>query len=328
MRLVQIISLCAVLVACAEDPSSPVVHASPATAEPIAHEAELLRLTLTPASRQRLGIETVRITERTFQAHRQVSGEIVVPPLVSSGVPTGSTTNFQQLAALQVAADADVEKAQAQVDLAQRTLNRARVMMREEVGSQRAIDESVAALATAQATLTAAQRQRDLLGPTVDTLNRQSTLWVRASVFSADLDGLNRDAAASVSPLGERSRSSPASPVEAPPSANSAAGTVDIYYELADGEAHFFVGQRVAVDIRIEAALAGPGVPIAAVVRDIYGGEWAYQNIAPDTYVRRRIEVAAEQDGHAILGRGLAAGDEIVAAGAAELFGIEFGAAH
>ena len=301
---------------------------APATAELIAHEAELLRLTLNPESQQRLGIETVRTTAQTFHAYRQVSGEIVVSPLVRSGVPTGSTTNFQQLAALQVAAEAEVVKAQAQAELAQRTRDRAEAMMREEAGSQRALDESAAALTIAQAALVAAQRQRALLGPAVAALDQHSALWVRASVFSADLDRLERDAPALVHALGDAGRSSQAHPVEAPPSANSAAGTVDIYYELPESEARFLVGQRVAVDLRVDRAIAGPGVPLAAIVRDIYGGEWVYQKTAPDTYVRQRIEVAAEHDGSAILRRGPGPGAEIVVAGAAELFGMEFGAAH
>lgn len=328
MRQPLLILVYILLTACSEGTSLPVTHAAPADAAPIVHETELLRLTLTPESRRRLGIETVRISEQTSQAYRHIGGEIVVPPLMPIGIPTDSTANLQQLAGQQVAADAEVEKAQAQLDLARRILNRAQALMREKVGSQRASDEAVASFATAQAALVAAQQRRGLLGPSVDVLNRQDILWVRAPIFSTDLDAMQRDAPALIRPLGNRSRIIEARPASAPPSANSAAGTVDFYYELEEGEARFRVGQRVAVEIPIVGTVAGFGVPSSAIVRDIYGGEWVYQMTATDTYVRRRIEVATERNGLAILGRGLAVDNEIVTIGASELFGIEFGAAH
>jgi multidrug efflux pump subunit AcrA (membrane-fusion protein) len=67
-------------------------------------------------------------------------------------------------------------------------------------------------------------------------------------------------------------------------------------------------------------------VPRTAIVIDIYGGEWVYVQSAPQAYERRRIEVAAIRGTYAMLARGLKPGDKIVTAGAAELFGSEFGA--
>ena len=67
-------------------------------------------------------------------------------------------------------------------------------------------------------------------------------------------------------------------------------------------------------------------VPASAILRDIYGGEWVYVRSAPRAYERRRIEVGAFSNGQALLSRGLARGDQVVTAGAAELFGAEFGA--
>ena len=69
-------------------------------------------------------------------------------------------------------------------------------------------------------------------------------------------------------------------------------------------------------------------MPSAALLRDIYGGEWVYQKTAANTFVRQRVEVASESDGRALLARGLVSGAEVVTDGAAELFGTEFGAAH
>lgn len=314
------------LAGCGEQAAKP--PAPPAHAETIAHESELLRLTLTPQAQQRLGIEVVRTGGGSATATRQVAGEIVVPPISANGVPVNSTTNLQQVGSQQAAADAELARATAQARLARIALNRAESLVREEAGSVRARDEAAAALAAAQAALGAARQQRRLLGPAVATLGSQPVLWVRASVFGSDMGDVRRDAAATVRTLGEGGAQRAARPVQAPPSANTAAGTVDLYYAIDNRDRAFRVGQRVAVDLPLARQTQGLSVPSAAILRDIYGGEWVYQKTAPDTFVRQRIEVASESGGRALLARGLAPGAQVVTAGAAELFGTEFGAAH
>ena len=51
-----------------------------------------------------------------------------------------------------------------------------------------------------------------------------------------------------------------------------------------------------------------------------------YENLAPQVYTRRRVEVLHVVNSLAVLGRGPAAGAKVVSAGAMELFGTEFGA--
>ena len=323
----QILLIAPILLAgCGSDPSKP--PAPPSHAELIAHETELLKLTLTPQAQQRLGIGLARVGEGSASARRQVAGEIVVPPTSANGVPVNSTTNLQQIGSQQAAADAELARASAQARLAQITLNRAEGLVREEAGSIRARDEAAAALAAAQAALGAARQQRQLLGPSVASLGSQSTLWVRASVFGSDIGNVRRDGAATIRPLGTNGSPRLARPVQAPPSANTNAGTVDLYFAIDNRDRAFRVGQRVSVDLPLAGQTQGLSVPSAAVLRDIYGGEWVYQKTAANTFVRQRIEVASESDGRALLARGLVSGAEVVTTGAAELFGTEFGAAH
>ena len=66
-------------------------------------------------------------------------------------------------------------------------------------------------------------------------------------------------------------------------------------------------------------------VPWSAVMHDINGGTWVYENIAPQQYARRRVDVRRVVDGRAVLARGPAIGAKVVTAGAAEIFGTEFG---
>lgn len=312
--------------ACSDPASKPSVP--PAHAELIAHESELLRLTLTPQARQRLGIVTMRVGGGSAARVRQVSGEIVVPPITADGVPTNSLTNLQQVGSQQAVADGEVARTQAQARLARIALTRAEALVREEAGSLRARDEAAAALAAAQAALGAARQQRRLLGPSVATLGDQSTVWVRASVFASDVGGVVRGAEAMVRPLGMAGAAHGARPVQAPPSADTAAGTVDLYYAIGNRDRAFRVGQRVAVDLPLAGRTQGLSVPSSAVLRDIYGGEWVYRATGKDTFVRQRIEVASESGGQALLARGLEPGAHVVTVGAAELFGTEFGAAH
>ena len=315
------------LTACGAEPSKPPAG-PPAHAEVIAHESELLKLTLTARAQQRLGIGLARIGSGSASAQRQVAGEIVVPPSSTNGVPVNSLTNLQQIGSQQAAAEAELARASAQARLARIALGRAESLVREEAGSVRGRDEAAAALAAAQAALGAARQQRQLLGPAVASLGSQRTLWVRAAVFGSDIGSVRREAAATIRTLGDGGSPRLARPVQAPPSANAAAGTVDLYFALDNRDRAFRVGQRVSVDLPFTGQTEGLSVPSAAIVRDIYGGEWVYQKTAANTFVRQRIEVAAESGGKALIARGLTSGAMVVTDGAAELFGTEFGAAH
>jgi hypothetical protein len=63
-----------------------------------------------------------------------------------------------------------------------------------------------------------------------------------------------------------------------------------------------------------------------ALADDIQGGQWIYEQTAPNVFTRRRVEVQRVEGALAVLSRGPKAGAAIVTSGAAELFGIEFGA--
>jgi len=328
MRTAPLLLALASLSACGNG-STPHAAAPPSHAELVAHESELLKLTLTPEARRRLGIATVSVGEGSTVATRQAAGEMVVPPSTPGGVPTGSLSNLQLIGSQQAIADGEVARATAQAMLARIAYARADALVKEEAGSVRARDEAAAALASAHAALSAALAQRRLLGPSVASMANQPLLWVRVSIFGSDLDALDRSAAATVQSLGSNEGAKrTARPVQAVPSASATSGTVDLYYTVPNGDRQFRVGQRVAVDLPMRGQTKGLTIPSAAILRDVYGGEWVYKHVAKNDFVRQRVEVGSEADGRAVLSRGLALRDEIVTHGAAELFGTEFGAAH
>ena len=85
-------------------------------------------------------------------------------------------------------------------------------------------------------------------------------------------------------------------------------------------------GQRLNVTLNQRGSQEGLTVPWSAILYDTGGGAWIYENTAPQQFVRRRVEVRQVMDSLALLNRGPAIGAKIVTAGAAELFGTEFGA--
>jgi multidrug efflux pump subunit AcrA (membrane-fusion protein) len=130
-----------------------------------------------------------------------------------------------------------------------------------------------------------------------------------------------------VSSLGSQGAGIGARPVAGPPSADPAAGTVDLYYAVSGAPSLLRVGQRVAVELPVSGRREnGVVVPTSALLNDIYGGEWVYVASGPREYHRKRVEISGIEDGRALVARGLASGDKVVTAGAAELFGTEFGA--
>jgi len=69
-------------------------------------------------------------------------------------------------------------------------------------------------------------------------------------------------------------------------------------------------------------------VPEAAVLYDIHGATWVYEDLGGNRYARRRIQIARHAGDRAVVSRGIGEGARVVTEGAAELFGTEFGAGH
>jgi membrane fusion protein, heavy metal efflux system len=248
--------------------------------------------------------------------------------------------------------------ARARFSAAEARLKRSEALLAEGAGPARAVEEARAEFDTARAELEAAGSRREAVDErplaadvtvTVraphDGVVRQvgvsagqsvaagallvevvgtSSLWVRVPLFVAEARRVRPDAPARVLPFGE-GEPREALPAHAPPLADAAASTVDFFYEL--GAAH---GLRPGERVRVELAQAGEAerlaVPAAALMRDVEGGAWVYEAIGPQTFRRRRVAVERVEGGRALLERGVAAGARVVSVGAAELWGVEFGA--
>ncbi len=162
-----------------------------------------------------------------------------------------------------------------------------------------------------------------------------STVWVRVPIFVDLLNSIQTGANGRVVSLDgkgtDRSSQSAdvspeiAKPVDAPPTADASSSSADLYFEVSNLQSHFRPGQRVGIELPMNTEVEATIVPAASVLYDIHGGTWVYTVKEPLRYVRQRVTVLWFDGSVAVLQKGPSAGTMVVADGAAELFGTEFG---
>lgn len=306
-------------------------------------EAELTTITLTPEAERRLGVVTAPVEQRKLTRTRLFGGEITIPArseVTDAGsdahrdgqsvltiLPLLSPAEQVRLAQSQIDADGQVEQARVQLAAARQALRRSEQMQRDKVGTERAVDDARAQVGLGEAGLHTAQARRDLLGPTLLATASPAEVWVRVPVYVGDLAKLNRTADAAVGGLNDKPGAfrRAATPVDAPPSANAAASTVDVFYRLHNRDGAFRYGQHVGVIVPLREDASDLIVPWSAIVHDMAGGTWVYEQTMSSTYVRRRVQVNRVVDKVAALTGGIQVSANVVVIGAAELFGAEFG---
>jgi RND family efflux transporter MFP subunit len=269
------------------------------------------------------------------------------------------------VATVQIEAERQVESAKVQVKAAEIAYQRAVQLLETKAGSQRSADEAQAQLDLAKEALkTAETRHKFLIGIVLDeeegkvvprtiaapvtgilqsidvapgetvsmgepllTVVQLERLWIRVPVYAGERRSVQIPAPASVSEYGQPASAAPriARYVAAPPTANPQAATVDLYYELDNADGSAYPGQRLSVTIVEKGTSPALTVPWAAVLYDVHGGAWVYEQTAPQVFVRRRVAVHYVDQGRAIVAHGPPAGTKVVTDGAAELFGTEFG---
>lgn len=305
----------------------------------VTSEDGLAILTLTPQAEQRLGIATVPVVMEKVNASRTVAGELLLPlggnrgetnstgPSIYSLLPTMSGTELVRVAEMQTDADGKIAAAEVELSAARMNLKRAEGLVSNQAGPQRGVDDARTLLQLAEAALQTAKQRRALLGAPLFDAMRGDVLWVRVPLYIGDLDSIDPLAEAQLSTFGLSTNKAfrPARPVRVPFTAATASATVDLFYELENKDHLLRPGQRVSVRVDLREESESLSIPAAALLYDVHGGEWVYENIAPQTFTRRRVEVRFISQSKAYLARGPGAGAKIVITGAPELFGTEFG---
>ena len=253
---------------------------------------------------------------------------------------------------------------EADLNVASTRVERAAQLLEGRFGSQEVLEQAQAELVRAQAALRVARSQQSLLlgadakdltpitlvsqepgvlarlhvgsgqlvsaGSPLFTVEEQGRLWVRVPLYSSDHDAADPAAVATVAPLGSPSghEGHAAQPVAGPPTANPAAASVDLFYEIDNADGLYRAGQRVQVSVSLRESGEQIVVPWSAILQDIQGGSWVYVEASRGTYVRTRVELQRVFGDLAVLARGPESGTPVVTVGVAELAGTEFGVAH
>jgi membrane fusion protein, heavy metal efflux system len=262
---------------------------------------------------------------------------------------------------LRVTLQADLKAAKARLDNAAQQLERARQLLRDLAGSQRNVDVAEQEFGQAKAAHDAAVERLQQVNTrpldadvemTVEApasgIVRQvqvapgqtvaagaplfevvdfSRVWLRVPVYAGDAATFRNLATVTVQSVDGEGPVRKAVRVPAPPTADPLAVTVDLYYELPNPDGQLRPGQRLNVQLPARSKVRDTlQVPASAILYDIHGGTWVYVAEPEHTYRRQRVEVLDTQGGFAFLARGVPRNARVVTAGAAELFGTEFGA--
>lgn len=224
-----------------------------------------------------------------------------------------------------------VEEARGQLQVAEAALGAARerlaAIQEGPVGLQGAIS-IVAPLDGIVQAISAASGQTVAIAAPLVQIAQVSTLWVRVPVFAGDAEVFDATQPASITRLGGSDPPQLATRVTAPLRADPTAASVDLFYEIPSTRLTLRPGERVMIELPLKSTQQGLVVPAAAVLYDIHGDTWVYEDLGNHAYARRRVQIAHHAGNRAVVARGIEEGTEVVTAGAAELFGTEFGAGH
>jgi membrane fusion protein, heavy metal efflux system len=269
------------------------------------------------------------------------------------------------LAQSRIDAEGLMQQATVQRDAAQIALERADRLLKDKAGSARTVDEAKAQLHLTEKALASATTRKEQVdgvkfdeeagtlealsipsplsgivrathvrpgemvsagAPLFEVMN-DDRLWVKVPVYVGELDGIDLAHTARLTLLNGRhsERDVLVNPAELPPTAIPLAAAVDLYYELPNPDRKYQPGQKMAAHLTLRGETQQVAVPWSAVIHDIYGGQWVYEQTDERKFVRRRVEVGWVDGAWAAVTRGPHPGVKVVTAGAAELAGTEFG---
>ncbi len=277
----------------------------------------------------------------------------------------GVAQTTASLDAMQLDAEREIESAKLRVDATHINYDRAAKLLADEAGSQRTVDEMMTQLKLAEEALKTARERHELLAKisldadagdlglqsmtaplagilrTIDAAPGETVtmgsklfevvnvdrMWIRVPVFVGQWRELDLTQVALVKEFGQPASvpARAARPVAAPPAADPLSSSVDLYYEIDNADGRLYPGQKLEVTLTMRSPETSLVVPWAAILFDIHGGEWVFEQTSPQKYIRRRVQVRYVDRDLAVLEVGPLPGTKIVTDGAAELFGTEFG---
>ena len=226
------------------------------------------------------------------------------------------------------ASQRSVEEARAQQEVAAAALAAARQrvtsLRRNPVGARGELTIAAPFDGILQA-VTAAQGQTVAASAPLFEIVQVDALWVRVPIYAGDLDHVDTAQPAMLTSLDSSGPPRTLRRVAtAPLRADPRAASVDLFYEIVGPVDTLRPGQRVSVQVPLVASTKGLVAPASALLYDMHGSTWVYEDQGNGKYVRRRVDVARQIGDRILIARGIAEGTRVVSVGAAELFGTEF----
>ena len=272
------------------------------------------------------------------------------------------------VATTQLEARRQVESANVELEAAEIAYDRASQLYNSKAGSKRALDEAdtqrqlaIEAKQTAESRykflssinldeeagelesrdiespvdgllqgLDAAPGETVSAGQVLFTVIRTDRVWIRVPIYVGQWREIDTETPAIVTEFGAPPDAATRSAeyVSAPPSADPNTITVNIFYTLDNTDGRLYPGQKISVALPLKKVSDSLTVPFKAVLYDVHGGAWVYEQTTEHVYARRRVSVQHIDGESAVLGDGPDPGTRVVTDGAAELFGTEFGVGH
>jgi len=260
-------------------------------------------------------------------------------------------------------AEGQLQTAEKQLSANTLTLNRAKQLLQQHVGSQKAVDEAQANVAIADTNMRTARQKRALLKQAVEQgsagayhikaasngvisqmyfstgqlmvagarlvdIVQQDRLWVTAYVPHAQVGQLNLDAQAWLAGAAGVSADYALKPVASPPEGDALTGTRKLVYAL-QAKGDIAPMQRLTIQIpQRVAAQPRASVPCAATVVDIYGNTWLYLPLDETHFARQQVFITRSSEQACVLSDQRLLGKSVVTQGAQELFAVETGYTH
>jgi len=288
-------------------------------------EAALNTIRISPEGEKSLRLKLARVTAENVVIESLYPAKIL-PYVGSAGElvisdETFTPTSKHAITQKQIAADEKIAVQKAKLEEAKKSLARAEKLAGEKISSQREVEQQQALVATAQASLDAAIKERRFLGIDSDTFaavvkiyaNDISNIDTQADVRIVDPNGAAKNIDLVAIPSGVKSYSE--------------GSVVNLIYKLQTQgiPKNVSAGQSAGALVKTKDSGRFLCVPGNSIIADIYGNDYVYVKVAENTYARKRVEVKQRLGNKAVISKGLKGDEEVITDGAAEVFGAEFG---
>jgi len=295
--------------------------AGPSSVQNPVKESELTTVTLSPEGEQRLRLKTELVT-REHVVRQALYPAKVLPYRASEELVIADETFTPMvkhtLAQRQIAADEKIAIQEAKLKEARLALARLENLVKTALASQKELEAQQTAVATCEASLTAARKERALLD--IGT----GELAALVKIYAGDWGNVNLEADIAV--VGIHGASQNINWVAKPSGVRpySEGNVVNVLYKIEKPE-HLYAGQHVGARLPLKTSGTFWCVPGKSVITDIHGNDYVYVKVGTNTYARKRVEVVQRQGGKVFVSKGLDGSETVITDGAAEVFGSEFG---